>query len=236
MSLIIEPKLLPGEALVNDQPGKEVQVKVGIASIYVLKKGEAAPREINIPIRLDSENSQVADLAARQNPTSTTDKDGYAVWRVSIKNTGTAILMARAVGYEPVQVIVVGEAEQPASEQITAAETAERRAKEKISRLEDEIRDTQSIFSRRAEIALGRAAVLGAGIDRQAEISIARSQKSATDEDEAKLEKAREDLRDAKERLSRFRRPRLMPDGLKPGDVLLTLSNSYISKQILNFE
>jgi len=116
MLLSIAPQLYVADGLVEGKPGDVVKVRVGIDTMFILRKDEMRPVQRQIDITLRSEDMGVADLAPGQSPTVKTDNDGYGTWKVRINRSGTAILTATAPQFEQAQVYVAGT--QPASEEM----------------------------------------------------------------------------------------------------------------------
>ncbi len=247
ISLAIVPKLTPAEGLITTEPGREVQLRVGISSTFVLLKGEAVPSKIQYPVKLESLNPDVADLALDQNQNMSTDDDGYATWRIKIKKAGQAQFIASAVGLEKAEIFVVGESlEREAAELKSAFEDLEK-AKAQVAALEDKMRfsvervknsqDVAMVMKQRVLVApaadeLQRAVRNEAKADKNVE-----SRMETVEARIGELNTARERMRLAQANYDKRLVSHFTIDDLQPGDVLLVRGNTpFISSSIAKFE
>jgi hypothetical protein len=108
IKLMIVPQLFVEEGIERGSPNGSVEVRVKISSSTVFVKNSSTPVQVSIPVRLQSGDSSVADVAPGQSGTVITDADGYARWKVQIKRAGKAEFTATANNFEPATVYVVG--------------------------------------------------------------------------------------------------------------------------------
>jgi len=249
IKLRILPQLRPETGIVRGTPGEDVSVAVRIYSPTVTRKGAQSPDEVTIPVKLTARNSAVADLAPAQSPVVSTNRDGFAVWRVRIKDPGITGFIASADDFQPVQMAVVGmrrpartffEGEMVAAQEIMAEQVqAVNAAEAKVNERKTHERRTEQEIAR----ARGNAARPPTDAQVQADARVLARIKQNTAEAEAEASRAQVAMADAQQTIARFNeqfrtsQPRsLNEDEMRPGDILLVLGGSFPSAFIAGAE
>ena len=213
MKLRILPELQADTGIVRGSPGEDVNIKVRIYSPTVTQKDAKTADEVTVNVTLTPQNQEVADLAPAQSAIVSTNREGYAVWKVRIKTPGITGFIARAEGFQPTQVAVVG-MRRPAR-----------------TFMEGELLAAQEIMAERANAA--RAA--------QGQVTTARVQKDTPQaaavamQAQAQAQAAMADAQQAVTQLNaqRTSEPRILTeDDLLPGDIFLVLGGSSVSRYI----
>jgi hypothetical protein len=264
MKLMVAPQLLAEEGIKRGSPSGSVEVRVKISSSTIFLKNNSAPVTVSVPVRLQSDDSSVADLTPGQSATVATDPDGYATWKVNIKRAGKAEFTATADNFEPATFYVVGmpaptqtlaEAElQEAEAQATAREAEALEAAARVSTLVAKAQEeTQTAKSRVTEAQVTLERPTSAKARAEAEVRVRAREEAAQDI----AEKAEERVADARTAASEAQRRAIeartaarekaarmaaqvsiiKESDLKPGDVLLVQgSTPIVSRKIMNFE
>jgi hypothetical protein len=265
MKLMVIPQLLAEEGIKRGSPSGSTEVRVKISSSTIFVKNNSTPMMVSVPVRLQTNDTSVADVAAGQSATVMTDAAGYAIWKVQIKRAGKAEFTATANNFEPATVYVVGmpaatrtlaEAElQEAEAQATAREaeaieaaarvtTLVAKAQEETQTAKSRITEAQVTLEQLPATAKSRAEaevrVKAREEDRQelaekAEERVAAARTAASDAQQRAVE-ARAVVREKAARMA-AQVSIIKESDLKPGDVLLVQgSTPIVSRKIMRFE
>lgn len=228
MTISIEPVLTAKEAVVKSLPGAEVEVKVGLSSPYRLQKGETEPEFVNVPVTLEVKDPETAEVIG--SAIVQTGNDGIAVWKLKLKKSGTTLATAKAVGFNAVDIYVVNESDENRTAELKAAEAKESELKEDISALENELYKKQADNEKSFYKILGKVKANVMGVTDEKRAKIVNDSKIGKIESE--LGRQNVELAQIQVRISELKKIPFTVSSLQPGDVLLTQSDTFISRAI----
>ncbi|HKS27589.1 MAG TPA: hypothetical protein VJS44_07205 [Pyrinomonadaceae bacterium] len=264
MKLAVVPQLLVEEGLKRSAPGAEIEIRVKISSPKLFVKNSTTPQAVSVPVRIQSSDPSVADVAASQAANVVTDAEGYARWKIRVKRTGLAEFTASANNFEPASVYVVGmsmpaqtlaeaelrEAEAQATAREAEAQEAATRVTTLVARAQEETQTAKSrvteaevTLQRMPEKAAGKDAAVGRVMERQ------KAVEAIAESAEARVADARESAVEAQQRAAEaraFARAKaavvaqvstIREADLKPGDAFLVKGGTpIVSPAIMAFE
>lgn len=240
MKLRILPELRADTGIVRGSPGEEVNIAVRIYSPTVTRKDAKTADEVTVNVTLTPQIPQVADLAPAQSAVVSTNREGYSAWKVHIKTPGITGFIARAEGFQPVQVAVVGmrrpartfmegetlAAEESRLEYLRAMQAATQKLNEKKRQ------------EARTEQEMAKAGDPQRPTDPEA-VSRVKRNTAAAEAEMLRAESAAANAQQALTQLNaqRTSEPRILTeDDLLPGDIFLVLGGSFASRYIVAAE
>ncbi len=115
VTIDIDPRLTTSQAVLRGMPGSDVQIDVNIAGPGTVQKAGGSPQSAYPIITVQRTTGSDADLsAADRNRAKTPSTSGPATWTVHISGAGSTTFTARAAGFEPVTIQVIGAQPPPA--------------------------------------------------------------------------------------------------------------------------
>ena len=240
MKFLIIPGLMSETGIVRGAPGTTVKVSVRIGSPTIRRRGSTATERVSVPITLQSNNADIADLASTESASVSTNRGGFAEWTVQIKTKGIAEFTATAADFEPATVMVVGMSK-PARTFREGEMLAAREAFEEQSRImtsadiirpsiptERQVEKTAEARSRKDSPPANTGGGIIAGVKRDT------SQNAAI---QAEIQASNTAAAMTSLSAQFDNQPRsLSEEELQPGDILMVLGSSPISGRIRDAE